>query len=100
MVSVAVFGRALDRAVDEGVKLRPVAGRPGLFCASSGTVPGRWYRNVSVEWCPCPGGKGASICKHRALVAYVTGRVEELVGRVAYDRDAAMDETYREVLAA
>jgi len=98
MVTVEVFAKALDRAVSEGLRVRPSEETPGRFDVSSGTRPGTWYLAVSPAYCGCMAAKGGSFCKHRALVAYVTLAVED-VCRVKINPDFAK-ETYEEVLAS
>jgi hypothetical protein len=92
MVGIETFARALDRAVSEGVRLRPSE-------EYAGTDHSVWYLGVSIHECGCKAGRKGVLCKHRALVAYVTMRVDELVGRVRVNPVFA-EETYREVLVA
>jgi hypothetical protein len=99
MVGIETFARALDRAVSEGVRLRPSEEYAGRFDVRSGTDHSVWYLGVSIHECGCKAGRKGVLCKHRALVAYVTMRVDELVGRVRVNPVFA-EETYREVLVA
>lgn len=96
MVAIEVFARALDRAIESGCRVRESEDFPGLLDVRSGD--GRsWYVGVSLERCGCKAGRGGRFCKHKALVAYVTQRVEDVVGRVSYNRVWAQ-EAYEELM--
>lgn len=94
--TVDVFAKALDRAVQEGCKVRTC--QAGFEVRSASNVH-RWYLISSdLSRCTCD-AKVNVLCKHRALVAYVFQRVHELCPMVSYNRTYAED-TRREVSVA
>jgi hypothetical protein len=69
--------RALVRAIEEGLDPVQVAGRDGVWFVMSGTDLNVGYLVTdNGASCSCPAGQaGDRVCKHRAAMRYVVGRL-------------------------
>lgn len=75
-IDVETFARALDRAIQEGCKVRETEAG---FRVRSGSDHRRWYL-TTIYSCSCRASRGGrGFCKHRALIAYITGSIDKLV---------------------
>lgn len=64
-----VFGRAIAKALDAGIRVVP-ADRPGVFRVAN-PANGAVY-TVSRRRCDCRAGQFGGTCKHRALLCLLT----------------------------